>query len=108
MSAAHQGLRSTGTFRDRSSQACVFRDLLSCSSSGKIAYCVLVGDVDLWLSHLEPVVSFASSSLSEWMLALNTWENMGEAKEDSLKHRIYPDNRIEAIEIDAPNPENVG
>ena len=48
-----------------------------------LAYCAPVGDVGMWVSHWELVVSFPSSSLSEKMLALNTWENMREAEEDS-------------------------
>ena len=48
-------------------------------------------------------MSFASSSLSEWMLDLNTWENMGEAEKESLKHITGSDNRIEAMGCDAPN-----
>ena len=57
----------------------------------------------LWASHWDLKVSFASSSLSEWMLDLNTWENMGEAEKESLKHITGSDNRIEAMGCDAPN-----
>ena len=55
-------------------------------------------------------MSFARSSLSEWTLDLDIWENMGEAKEDeSLGRSIYSNNNpIDATVLDAPNPEEVG
>ena len=58
----------------------------------------------LWASHQDLVVSFGSSSLSEWTLDLNTWENTWEAEEDLLKRSIDSDNIIEAMVLDAPNP----
>ena len=54
----------------------------------KIAYCDQVGDVGLWASHRYLVVSFASSSFSGWTLAMNTWDNTGQAEEESLKCSI--------------------
>ena len=54
---------------------------------------------------------FASSSILEWTLALNTWENTGksEDEEESLNHRSDPDNKSTyAMVLNAPNPEEVG
>ena len=69
------------------------------------SYCAPVGDVGLWASHYDLVVSFSSSSLSESILDLNTWDNMGEAKEESPKHIKDSDNRISAMVFDAPKLE---
>ena len=108
MSEDHQGLRGSGKFSPLLSEACVCQDLLLCSPWGKFAYCAPVGDVGMWVSHRDLVVSFFSYSLSEWTLDLNTWENTGEAEEELLKCSTYSDSRIEAMVFDAPNPEEVG
>ena len=49
----------------------------------------------MWESHRDLVVSFVSSSLSEWMLDMETWENTAKAEEEEelLKHRSDPDNK---------------
>ena len=68
-----------------------FRDL----PRENFTYCAPVGDVGLWESHRDLVGSFVSSSLSEWMLDLDTWENTAKAEEEEelLKHRSDPDNK---------------
>ena len=40
-----------------------------------LTYSTPVGDVGMWAYHHYLVVSFFSSSISEWKMALNTWEN---------------------------------
>ena len=52
------------------------------------SYCAPVGDVGLWASHRDLVVTFSSSSLLGWTLALDTWKNTGELEEEEelLKH----------------------
>ena len=62
----------------------------------------------MWTSCWYLVVSFSGSSLSEWMLDLNTWENTGEADEDSPK-LIDKLNKHSAMDVnsmvlDTPNP----
>ena len=41
------------------------------------AYCAPVGDVILWEYHQYLVGYFASSSILDWTLALDAWENTG-------------------------------
>ena len=41
-------------------------------------------------------------------MALNTWDKMGEAEEESLKCITDSYYRIEAVVFYAPNPEEVG
>ena len=72
------------------------------------AYCAPVGDVGMWTSHWDLVVSFSSSSISEWTLALNTWDNTGEAEEESPKCIIDSYNKIDSMVFDSTNPEEVG
>ena len=62
----------------------------------------------MWGYHWDLVVSFVSSSLSEWTLTLNTWKNTGEPEEESLKSSTESDHRTEAMVFDEPNPEEVG
>ena len=68
-------------------------------------YYALVGDVRLWEFYRELMVSFSSSYISEWTLALDTWENTSEAEEeDSPKRSIDSDNNlIDVMFFDAPN-----
>ena len=74
----------------------------------KFSYCAPVGDVGLLESHWDLIISFAISSIFEWTLYLNIWENTGESEEETFKRIIDSDNRIEATVFDAPNPEEVG
>ena len=64
-------------------------------SRDNFSYCAPLGDVGLWESHRDLVGSFVSSSLSEWMLDMETWENTAKAEEEEelLKHRSDPDNK---------------
>ena len=66
--------------------------------------------MELWESHRVLLGSFASSSLSEWTLDLETWDNTAEAEEEEfINHRSDPDNKSTyAMVLDAPNPEEVG
>ena len=52
------------------------------------SYCDPVGDAGLWGSHRELMGSFVSSSISEWTLALNNWENTEEVEETSPKYSV--------------------
>ena len=66
--------------------------------------------MELWESHRVLLGSFASSSLSEWTLDLETWDNTAEAEEEEfINHRSDPDNKSTyAMVLDAPSPEEVG
>ena len=73
-------------------------------------YCSPIGNVVMWDSHWDLVVSFSSPSLPEWALDLDTWENTGEAEEEELLKRSTDsdNNPIYARVLDSPNLEEVG
>ena len=85
----------------------MFRERVKVRTSESVSetQCQKYGDLLGWL---DLVVSFASSSLSGWTLALNTWDNTGKAEEESPKCSIDSNNRISAMVFDAPNLEEVG
>ena len=66
------------------------------------------------------MVPFVISSISEWMMELNTWENTEDAEEarttrtkmelenlQSPKHIVMLERDIDAMSIDVHNPEGV-
>ena len=64
----------------------------------------------MWASHHYLVVSFVSSSVSEWKMALNTWDNTEDVyyKYQSPNHIVESDKDIDAMAFYAPNSEEVG
>ena len=80
-----------------------------------------MGYVGLWAYNQDLVVSFVSSSISEWTLSLNTWYNTEDAEEawrrraktelaksQSPKRIVKSERDIGSMAIDAPNLDEVG
>ena len=74
MSASHQGLRGADAFiAPVVVRLCLTGYNFEILHRENFTYYAPVGDVDLWESHWDLVVSFDRYSLSEWMLTMKTW-----------------------------------